>query len=82
MFRIRSGLYAFQVMPFGLTNAPSKFQDMMNSVFPNLIDLGLLVYMDDMLIYAKTLEKHDRTIKEVLQRLQDNGLAVSLEKCM
>jgi len=47
-------LYKFQVMPFGLTNAPSTFQDMMNHVFSDLLDLGLIAYMDDILIYAKT----------------------------
>jgi len=69
-------------MLFGLTNAPSIFQDMMNHVFLDLIDLGLLAYMDDILIYAKTLEEHNRMVHEVLTRLQANGLAVSPEKCV
>jgi len=53
-FRIRYGLYEFQVMPFGLTNAPSTFQDMMNHIFSDMLDLGLIAYMDNILIYAKT----------------------------
>jgi len=81
-FRTRYGLYEFQVMPFGLTNAPSTFQDMMNHVFSDMINLGLLVYMDDFLIYAKTEEKHDQRVKEVLRRLQENRLAVSPDKCV
>jgi len=81
-FRTRYGLYEFQVMPFGLTNAPSTFQDIMNNVFSDMIDLGLLVYMDDFLIYAKTKEEHDRRVKEVLARLQENRLAVSPDKCV
>jgi len=81
-FRTRYGLYEFQVMPFGLTNAPSTFQDMMNHVFSNMIDLGLLVYMDDFLIYARTEEEHDQRVKEVLKRLQENRLAVSSDKCV
>jgi len=81
-FRTRYELYEFQVMPFGLTNAPSTFQDMMNHVFSDMIDLGLLVYMDDFLIYAKTEKEHDRQVKEVLGRLQENCLAVSLDKCI
>jgi len=81
-FRTRYGRYEFQVMPFGLTNAPSTFQDMMNHVFSDMIDLGLLVYMDDFLIYAKTEEEHDRRVKEVLARLQENRLAVSPDKCV
>ena len=81
-FRTQYGLYEFQVMPFGLTNAPSTFQDMMNHVFSDMLDLGVLAYMDDILIYAKTEEEHDRRVKEVLGRLQQNGLAVSPEKCI
>jgi len=79
-FRTRYGLYEFQVMPFGLTNAPSTFQDLMNHVFSDMIDLGLLVYMDDFLIYAKTEEEHDQRVKEVLKRLRENRLAVSPDK--
>ena len=81
-FRTRYGLYEFQVMPFGLTNAPSTFQDMMNHVFSDKIDLDLLVYMDDFLIYAKTKEEHDQRVKEVLRRLPENRLAVSPDKCV
>ena len=69
-------------MPFGLTNAPSTFQEMMNHVFSDLLDRGVLAYMDDILIYAKTRDEHDSTVKEVLRRLQENGLAVSPEKCV
>jgi len=80
-FRIRYGLYEFLVMPFGLTNVPATFQDMMNYIFRDMIDLGLLAYNDNLLIYAKTEEEHDTIVKEVLQRLRANRLAISLEKC-
>jgi len=69
-------------MPFGLTNAPATFQNMMNHIFHDMIDLGLLAYMDDLLVYAKTIEKHDRIIQEVLRRLRANRLAVSPDKCV
>jgi len=81
-FWTRHGLYEFQVMPFRLTNTPSTFEDMMNYVFSDMIDLGLLVYMDDFLINAKTEEEHDQRVKEVLKRLQENRLAVSPDKCV
>ena len=81
-FRTRYGLYEFMVMPFGLTNAPATFQDMMNHIFRDMIDLGLLVYMDDLLVYAKTEPEHNEIVREVLRRLQTNGLAVSAEKCV
>jgi len=81
-FRTRYGLFEFQVMPFGLTNAPSPFHDMMNHVISDMLDVGVLVYMDDILVYADTEAGHDCTVKEVLKRLQNNGLAVSPEKCV
>jgi len=81
-FRSRYGLFEFQVMPFGLTNAPSTFQDMMNHIFSNMLNMGTLAYMDDILVYADREEKHDETVREVLKRLQNNGLAVSPEKCL
>jgi len=80
-FRIRYGLYEFLVMLFGLTNAPATFQDMMNYIFRDMIDLGLLAYIDNLLIYTKTEEEHDTIVKEVLQRLRANRLANSPEKC-
>jgi len=81
-FRTRYGLYEFQVMPFGLTNAPSTFQDMMNHVLSDLLDVGVLAYMDDILVYSGTRSEHDHLVKEVLRWLQDKGLAVSPEKCV
>jgi len=50
-FRTRYGLLEFQVMPFGLTNAPSTLQDMMNHVLSNLLDTGVIAYMDNILKY-------------------------------
>jgi hypothetical protein len=81
-FRTRYGLYEFNIMPFGLTNAPATFQDMMNHVFSDMIDLGLLIYMDDILVYAKTIEEHDDLVRKILQRLTDNKLAVEPTKCV
>jgi len=79
-FRTHYGLFKFQVMPFGLTNAPSIFQDMMNHILSDLLDAGVIAYMDDILVYGKTEEEHDGQVEEVLKRLQKNQLAVSPEK--
>jgi len=81
-FRTRYGLYEFQVMPFGLTNAPSTFQDMMNHIFSDMLDLTLIAYMDDILIYTKTRAEHDQRVRETLRILQENGLAVAADKCV
>jgi len=81
-FRTRYGHFEFQVIPFGLTNAPSTFHDMMNHIFSDMLEVGVLAYMDVILIYADTKERHDNTVREVLRRLQENSLAVSPEKCV
>jgi len=81
VFRTRYGLFEFQVMPFGLTNAPSTIRDMMNHIFSDMLDVGILSYMDDILVCADSQERHDKIVKEVLKRLRENGLAVSPEKC-
>jgi len=81
-FRTHYGLFEFQVLPFGLTNALSTLQDMMNHIFSEILDVGVLTYMDDILVYADTEKRHDDTVKEVLKRLQFNGLAISPEKCV
>jgi uncharacterized membrane protein len=81
-FRTRYGLYEYLVMPFGLANAPATFQAMMNTILRDLLDLGVIVYIDDILIYSKTKEEHEKLVKEVLSRLQRYGLAASMDKCV
>ena len=65
-FRTRYGLFEFQVMPFSLTNAPSTFQDMMNHIFSDILDLDVIAYMDDILIYTQKEEEYDRLVEDVL----------------
>jgi hypothetical protein len=81
-FRCRYGLYEFLVMLFALTNTPATFQDMMNHIFRDMLDQGVIAYIDDVLIHAETEEKHNKLIKEVLKRLEENSLVISPEKCV
>jgi len=53
-------------MPFGLSNAPATFQDAMDKIFRDMLNSGLLISMDDFLIYSETEEEHTQMILEVL----------------
>jgi hypothetical protein len=81
VFKTWSGLYEYTIMPFGLSNAPATFQNIINHIFQDLLDLGLIVYFDDILIYAETEEEHDYIVTEVLKHLAANRLAISQDKC-
>ncbi|GBG67585.1 hypothetical protein CBR_g714 [Chara braunii] len=79
-FKTRDGLYEFTVMPFGLTNAPTTFQSLVDKVFCNQINQFVVVYLDDILIFNKSMEEHMRHLEEVLQILKDAQLHLNLEK--
>ena len=59
-FTCSVGHYEWLVMPMGLTNAPATFQRMMNQVFADLLYKGVLVFLDDICVYACTREEHDQ----------------------
>jgi hypothetical protein len=80
-FRCRFGHFEYRVMPFGLTNAPAVFQNLMNEIFFDYLDLFCVIYLDDILIYSESEEQHIEHVSKVFQRLQDNLLYVKLEKC-
>lgn len=80
-FNTRWGHYEWLVMSFGLTNAPATFQSLMNQVFGDLINRGLVVYLDDILIFSKTREEHLALLRRTLQRLRDQQLYVQISKC-
>ncbi|KAF8748302.1 hypothetical protein RHS01_10955, partial [Rhizoctonia solani] len=80
-FRTKYGLFEYLVMPFGLTNAPAAFQHFMNDLFRNLIDVTVVIYLDDILIFSEDPEKHPEHVREVLSRLMRNQLFCKLSKC-
>jgi hypothetical protein len=63
-----------------MANAPASFQNMINKIFKDMIDLGIVTYIDDILIYSPTKEEHDKIVKELLSRLQKWDLATSIDK--
>jgi len=79
-FHTRYGHYQYKVMPFGLVNAPATFQAMMNTILRHFLYHPVVVYLDDILIYSKSMEEHEALLKQVLARLERHALAVSLKK--
>ena len=80
-FKTRYGLFEYLVMPFRLTNAPAQFQAHMQSIFGDLLDISVVIYLDDILIFSKTIEEHRQVVREVLLRLKRNGLFFKASKC-
>lgn len=75
------GAYQYQVLPFGLTGGPGTWQHYINDVlFDYLIDF-CMAYMDDILIYSKTIKEHRSHVRKVLIRLREAGLQVDIDKC-
>jgi len=69
-------------MFFRMTNSPATFQTMMNDVFRTIIAEGIvIVYLDDILIFTKTEEEHERAVWRVLEILTEHKLFLRLEKC-
>jgi hypothetical protein len=57
-FKTHHGHFQFRVMAFGLTNAPATFQWLMNAIFAKYMRRFVLVFMDDILFFSKTMDEH------------------------
>eukprot|EP00253_Pinus_taeda_P015634 PITA_15634 len=80
-FRTRYGHYEFVVLPFGLTNAPATFMCLMNSIFHQYLDRFVLIFIDDILVYSRTMEEHQEHLRKVLQTLRAHQLYAKFSKC-
>ena len=80
-FHTRYDHYEFLVMSFGLTNAPAVFMDLMNRVFRPYVDQFVIVFIDDILVYLKSMEEHVYHLRTVLQILRENQLYAKFSKC-
>ena len=81
-FCTNRSLFEPLVMFFRMTNSPATFQTMMNNIFRTLIAEGIVVvYLDDILIFTKTEEEHERAVRRVLEVLTKHKLFLHPEKC-
>ncbi|MBW0579196.1 hypothetical protein O181_118911 [Austropuccinia psidii MF-1] len=81
-FRTKYGSYDSLVMPFGLTNAPASFQNLVNDIFADFLDVFVVVYLDDIMVFSSSEEENVKHVALVLQRLRDNNLFSKASKCV
>ena len=75
------GTFAFRRMPFGLCNAPATFQRCMMSIFSDLVEEVMEIFMDDFTVYGSSFDQCLQNLETVLQRCRDKQLALNWEKC-
>jgi Reverse transcriptase (RNA-dependent DNA polymerase) len=80
-FTSHEGTYRFRRMPFGFRNAPAIFQRTVDIVLTGLTWKSFLVYLDNIIIYSKTMDAHVGHLDEVLTLLGTAGLSLKLAKC-
>lgn len=77
-FVARSGVYRFCRLMFGIKSAPELFQREMENLFRGI--KGLIVYMDDVLVHGQTIEEHDQSLREVLERIDKMNMRINHQK--
>jgi len=75
------GLYEWTVACFGLRNAPAEFARYMNHILQEYLNISVVVYFDDIIIYSKTLEEHWRHVSEALRKLREQSVNLKINKC-
>jgi hypothetical protein len=80
-FETHHGHFQFHVMPFGLINAPATFQCLMNAIFAAHMRRFVLIFIDDILVFSKSMEDHIAHLKIVFQTLLEHKLFIKFSKC-
>ena len=80
-FHTRYGLYEWTILLMGLTNAPATFMRAMNNLFTNLLDRGVIVFLDYILVYSHTREEHVQLLRTVFGKLRKHRFYCKLKKC-
>jgi hypothetical protein len=69
------------MVSFGLTNAPAYFMYLMNKVFMEYLDRFVVVFIDNILVFSKTMEEHEEHLRLVLEKHRSNQLYAKFSKC-
>ena len=80
-FSTKSGQFCFNRMPFGIAAAPATFQRLMNIVLGDMLWKEALVYLDDILVFSKTLDEHIFKLNKLFDKIKCAGLKKNPEKC-
>lgn len=80
-FLTPNGLYEFLVMPFGLTNSGASFQRLMDHILRGLEYNFALIYIDDIIIFSKSVNEHLPHLEEVFRRLREANVKLNPKKC-
>ena len=80
-FVTKDGHFEWLVLPFGLKNSPSTFHRVVRKILGDLINKGVMSYLDDIILYAKNSTEHNRLLNEVFKRLSENNARLKLSKC-
>ena len=80
-FPTHNGLYEFLTMPFGLVNSGASFQRLMGHILRGLEYRFALIYIDDIIIFSKSVDEHLVHLEEVFRRLCDANVKLNPKKC-
>ncbi|MBW0530324.1 hypothetical protein O181_070039 [Austropuccinia psidii MF-1] len=81
-FRAKYGSYGYLVMPFGLTNAPASLQNLVNDILSDPLDVFVVVYLDDIMVFSSSEEEHIKNVASVLQTMRDHNIFAKASKCV
>ena len=80
-FRMRWGLFKFLVMPFGVANAYLQFMHLVQDALHGYLDVFVVVFIDDILVYSKSIAKHAEHLRLIFERLRKQQLFAKASKC-
>jgi hypothetical protein len=75
------GTFAYRRMPFGLCNAPATFQRCMLSIFSDMVERFLEIFMDDFSVFGDSFDDYLTNLEKVLNRCEEKNLVLNWEKC-